>query len=637
MENKFLKKSLIISIILLTSSTLSPLLTADTSYDEDILVSFTLYGKQDVIKCEALLSYEDAIFINDFFKELRYNITYHPFSDETQCLKSSFVKLLDEKGLLPNDISNDDIIESLNPPNFYQILQNRLFKCFLPVPKVSSAKGTAFFCSVASGGSGKTTPFVILPRPHIFVFWHGGTQGELSVTHVGTIRSEKGFIASGNQDGMLIGFVGLGLTYGTPFGAFYGLIGYTVYASVTADYIEFYPPNSKPEISNPNPSNNQENIPTSLNELSFQIHDDDNEMMDYSVTTDPYIGSDSKNSVGNDIYTIPISGLQHSTTYSWTVTVTDGKDTTEKTYRFSTIQEAPRIVYTSPADGEVVGTEISELSFTLNDPQGDLMDYTVETSPDIGEKSESNIPGGTYHVPVSGIVKDTWYYWYVNATDGTHWSYNKFSFYTGDYNLIAYWSFDEGAGNIAHDSSGNNFDGTVSGADWVSGHSGTGLEFKDNSDIVKGISSSLDNKFSDYFSVECWIYWYGSTGPVVHIIFDSRIGTSNSGKGFYFFINGTGHLKFETYTTSGHYEASSQNMIPANKWTHIKGSYNYNSKKLSVYINNVLDGELSYSLPYLDSSDSKSIGNNHWAPGDGQWRPFNGIIDELRIYNNVLT
>ncbi|PNX51581.1 MAG: hypothetical protein BV456_02615, partial [Thermoplasmata archaeon M8B2D] len=397
MENKFLKKSLIISIILLTSSILSPLLTANTSYDEDVLVSFTLYGKQDVIKCEALLSYEDAIFINDFFKELLYNITYHPFSDETQRLKSCFISLLEEKGLLPNGISNDDIIESLNPPNFYQLIQNRLFKCFLPVSKISSSKGTAFFCSVASAGSGKTTPFIILPRPHIFVFWHGGTQGELSVTHVGTIRSEKGFIASGNQDGMLIGFVGLGLTYGTPFGAFYGLIGYTVYASVTADYIEFYPPNSKPEISNPNPSNNQENIPTTLTELSFQIHDADNELMDYSVTTDPFIGSDSKNNVDNGIYTIPISGLQHSTTYSWTVTVTDGLDTTTSTFNFKTAYIAPVITDPYPSDGAInIPLDVSYLSFSISDPQNDLMDYTVETSPDIGSKSETNVPAGRY-------------------------------------------------------------------------------------------------------------------------------------------------------------------------------------------------------------------------------------------------
>ncbi len=197
-------------------------------------------------------------------------------------------------------------------------------------------------------------------------------------------------------------------------------------------------------------------------------------------------------------------------------------------------------------------------------------------------------------------------------------------------NIIAYWTFDEGIGNIVRDSSGNGYDGTVYGADWVSGHSGTALEFKDSSDMVIGISSSLDNKFSDYCSIECWIYWYGLTGTR-HEIFDSRSGTSNYGSGFHFNINKTGYLRFITYTTSGAYRLSSQNMIPTNKWTHVKGVYDYDSQKLSLYINNVLDGELSYSVPYLDSYDSKAIGNNHWAPGDGEWRPFNGVIDELKL------
>ena len=374
-----MKKSLIIVVILLSSSILSPLLTADNISNKDVLVSFTIYGKSDAINHGVMLSSEEAFFINDLFKKLQYNITYYPYSDETQSLKSSFVELLDEKGLLPDDVSDKEIIELLNPPYIHQLIQNKLLACFLSSPEISSAKGTAFFCSIASGGSGKTTPIVIGPRLRAIVFWTGGDLEELSVTTVGGINSGKGFVAYGNQNGMLIGFEGIGITYGTPVGTIYVLTGYAVYASVTADLIEFYPPNSKPEISNPSPSNNQENIPTTLSELSFQIHDDDNERMDYSISTEPFIGSYSKNNVGNGIYTIPVSGLQSSTTYSWTVTVTDGKDTTEKTYRFSTIQEAPRIIYNSPDDGEIVGTEISQISFTLNDPQGDLMDYTVET------------------------------------------------------------------------------------------------------------------------------------------------------------------------------------------------------------------------------------------------------------------
>jgi hypothetical protein len=50
------------------------------------------------------------------------------------------------------------------------------------------------------------------------------------------------------------------------------------------------------------------------------------------------------------------------------------------------------------------------------------------------------------------------------------------------------------------------------------------------------------------------------------------------------------------------------------------------------------DNILTATTPYYkNSTGSPAIGNNWWAPGDGEWRPFNGIIDELRIYDRALS
>ena len=43
----------------------------------------------------------------------------------------------------------------------------------------------------------------------------------------------------------------------------------------------------------------------------------------------------------------------------------------------------------------------------------------------------------------------------------------------------AYWKFDEGSGNVAHDSSGNHNDGTIVKAAWAEGASGKALAFRD--------------------------------------------------------------------------------------------------------------------------------------------------------------
>ena len=287
MQKLFLKKGLIIGIILLISSVISPLLTADNLSQKDSLVSLSVYGKSDVKNRQVMLSSNEAKFIYDLFEELQNKIINDSFTDETENLKTSFIKLLDKKGLLPDGISNEEVIELLNTSFIPQLKQNKLMTGFLPSPKIYSSKASAFYCSIISGGTGKTTPIVIGPRPHGIILWRGIQGLDYTITTVGEINSGKGFIAYGNQNGMAIGFEGIGLTYGTPIGTVYGLTGYAFYTSVTADDIEFYPPNNKPEILNPNPSNNQVNVPITLSELNFQIHDDDNDLMSYSVTTEP--------------------------------------------------------------------------------------------------------------------------------------------------------------------------------------------------------------------------------------------------------------------------------------------------------------------------------------------------------------
>jgi cysteine-rich repeat protein len=71
-----------------------------------------------------------------------------------------------------------------------------------------------------------------------------------------------------------------------------------------------------------------------------------------------------------------------------------------------------------PSDGATdVSVSLSELRFTLTDNEGDLMDYTVSTSPDIGSDSATGVSDGEYVLAVSGLAYDTTYTWYVDASD----------------------------------------------------------------------------------------------------------------------------------------------------------------------------------------------------------------------------
>jgi hypothetical protein len=95
--------------------------------------------------------------------------------------------------------------------------------------------------------------------------------------------------------------------------------------------------------------------------------------------------------------------------------------------------QPPKISEISPSDGATsVPTTLSELSFKLVDAQGDLMNYTVTTNPNIGEPyNGTNVASGTIiTVPVSGLVSSTTYTWNVTVTDGEHTTTRTFTFYT---------------------------------------------------------------------------------------------------------------------------------------------------------------------------------------------------------------
>jgi len=124
-----------------------------------------------------------------------------------------------------------------------------------------------------------------------------------------------------------------------------------------------------------------------------------------------------------------VSNLVDLTTYTWHIEVADGMDTTVDDYSFTTEAIAPIVSDPFPQDEETyIPVGLSHLSFHLKDFQGDPMDYTVETVPDIGSGSGFGVGEGTYFIPVSGIDYSMECTWYVNVTDGEHQTNEIFNF-----------------------------------------------------------------------------------------------------------------------------------------------------------------------------------------------------------------
>jgi hypothetical protein len=228
------------------------------------------FDKKDLKEKESILSVEDANNIFELFDELKYKMIYESKGEELNILKSEFIDILNEYGLIPEGLSKDYIISLLNPSwlnnnpktllvknktpflttillrlenkftNLKNIFYNYLIK-MVTRNKIDPSQGAfvvASFSTVTSGGDGSILPLILLPRPRAIAFWSSTSS---AYTVVSQFLTGRGFLAYGAQTGTLYGFTGIGLTFAFPGYNVYGFAGYTILTTVTADEIEFFP------------------------------------------------------------------------------------------------------------------------------------------------------------------------------------------------------------------------------------------------------------------------------------------------------------------------------------------------------------------------------------------------------------
>jgi hypothetical protein len=394
-----------------------------------------------------MISYASGVYLKELFSKLATANAHDPCSAETQQLQRQILIFAEEQGLLPPGMSADMVFTQLGKRG----------QSFAPQSigdgssVYTAGIGREMFCNFVATGEGAAFPIIILPRfipfimapiPRLFVGW----KTALGVTSCGGLLSGTGFYAVGPQQGFALGFWGIGFSIFLPPVMAYGMFGYALFAKATAEYMEYYPPNNPPEITQTDPANGEQMVSIATTELRFDINDPDNDLMSYNVTTDPDIGSGSGGLKPSGTYSIPVSGLQDLTTYTWHVKVTDGKDTTEKTITFTTEAIAPIVSNPLPKDNALfVPIETSNLSFDLKDYQGDLMDWTVETQPDIGSGGAIGIGDGRYTIIISGLDYFTSYTWFVNVTDGEHWMKKTYIFRTISENTLVLEPIDDTA------------------------------------------------------------------------------------------------------------------------------------------------------------------------------------------------
>jgi len=202
---------------------------------------------------------------------------------------------------------------------------------------------------------------------------------------------------------------------------------------------------------------------------------------------------------------------------------------------------------------------------------------------------------------------------------------------------VAYWKFDEGYGDTVYDLSGNENNGTLdaagSGANVTEtamwdrdGKFDGAMQFDGTNDSINMGNSSVFN-FGTGATLSAWVKPTAlQQGFVINKWTneqeDKYINYKANGKfGCFFYV-----------AKSVETEVS----YPINHWYHVVCVYD--GSDISIYVNDKLAGQNSATGDVSDSTGNLYIGRNP-ARGvaEGNYSPFAGLIDEVRIFNRALT
>jgi len=198
--------------------------------------------------------------------------------------------------------------------------------------------------------------------------------------------------------------------------------------------------------------------------------------------------------------------------------------------------------------------------------------------------------------------------------------------------VAAWWPFDEGTGNVAHDGTGNGNDLTFVGdPEWTDGYLGGAIDFDGSGDYLEStVGPGL--AITGEVSMAAWI-------KLSAAIADQKVGGNQN--------NSTGGFKMSIYNNLLEFEIrNSSNSSTLNRsvaggtvlevdvWYHVIGVYSLSGGYLRTYVNGVLDRGMTTTAVLGASTGPMRIGCEPFTVGSYN---FNGIMDDIRVYNHAVT
>lgn len=273
------------------------------------------------------------------------------------------------------------------------------------------------------------------------------------------------------------------------------------------------------------------------------------------------------------------------------------------------------------------------------------------SSPTILDSKTNDGSGiGVFSSSLTNLQAGTKYYLRAYATNSVGTAYGSLiTFYTSinldslKNGLVCYLPFSGNSG----DSSGKNNHGVVNGASLTMdrfGNPNKAYLFDGLTNNIRVPNSSTLSASTYQFSLSAWVklnQYTGGQNKGAYII-DKDIWGINYQD---FDANpSVEKIRFGGYTSSAVSGLYTTTVPPLNQWVHIV--YTYDAKSYAnYYINGVIESSIGISsgisiLP--TSSDmyigkSVSAGGNFYGGFGSNFNYFNGAIDDIRVYNRVLT
>ena len=199
-----------------------------------------------------------------------------------------------------------------------------------------------------------------------------------------------------------------------------------------------------------------------------------------------------------------------------------------------------------------------------------------------------------------------------------------------DKHTVAVWLFEEGAGDVVKDASGNGHDGEFAGKPkWVKAKFGGGLEFPGNDSGYVVVKSTKKLEL-ETLSIEAWVKVAEGTGKWQGIVCKQQAGCNNRNYGIWVHVDQ--HVLHSEIGANGQcgFSIDGTTQITDDKWHHL--AFTYDGKMGRAYV----DGELETEAPNgttFQSADPITIG----VPNLNNANGLKGVIEEIRISNVART